>query len=294
MNIKVIALLYFCLGCSTAVFSQSEKKDIIYLKNGSIIKGTIIEQIPGKSYKILTSDNNTFTYVVDEIEKITSEVVTPPVQYYTPPAEQSNSKKENYNNTKKEKNEPQFKTNGWSGILRLGPLGLRSYTATAIVGNNLNGFLFLGLGTSLDAYKNIGEVDLPHDYPGMDVLLPAYVDVRMFASEKRFAFMWHLDMGYSALLNSTIRYQNDIHSMDSYDKTSSGGLYYGTGVGLRVFVTDKTAILLEFGLKIQNFSLESYQTSAYYGNGIYSYKIDNVERTNKIAATPYFNIGLKF
>ena len=49
-------------------------QDVVYLKNGSIIRGMIIEQIPNKSIKIQTKDGNVFVFEMDEIEKITKEV----------------------------------------------------------------------------------------------------------------------------------------------------------------------------------------------------------------------------
>jgi hypothetical protein len=59
-----------------AAFSQNQKKDVVYLKNGSIIKGEIIEQIPNKSIKIQTSDGNIFVYDISDIEKMTKETTT--------------------------------------------------------------------------------------------------------------------------------------------------------------------------------------------------------------------------
>ena len=47
--------------------------DVVQLKNGSIIKGTIIEQVPDSQIKIKTKDENIFVYKMDEIEKITKE-----------------------------------------------------------------------------------------------------------------------------------------------------------------------------------------------------------------------------
>lgn len=52
---------------------QTESIDVVYLKNGSVIKGTIIEQIPNVSIKIKTKDGNVFVYKMEEIEKTTRE-----------------------------------------------------------------------------------------------------------------------------------------------------------------------------------------------------------------------------
>ena len=47
--------------------------DVVYLKNGSVIKGTIIEQVPNVQIKIQTKDGNIFVYKFEEIEKMTKE-----------------------------------------------------------------------------------------------------------------------------------------------------------------------------------------------------------------------------
>ena len=62
----------------TAPPPQEDKKpeyqDVVYLKNGSIIRGMIIEQIPNVSLKIQTKDSNVFVFKMEEIEKITKEL----------------------------------------------------------------------------------------------------------------------------------------------------------------------------------------------------------------------------
>lgn len=47
--------------------------DIVYLKNGSVIKCTILEQIVGETIKIETSDGSIFVYKMEEVLKITKE-----------------------------------------------------------------------------------------------------------------------------------------------------------------------------------------------------------------------------
>ncbi len=50
-----------------------EIQDVVYLKNGSIIRGMIVEQIPNQSLKIRTNDGNVFVYEMTEVTKITKE-----------------------------------------------------------------------------------------------------------------------------------------------------------------------------------------------------------------------------
>tara|TARA_R110002167_G_scaffold351737_1_gene564358 strand:+ start:6320 stop:7015 length:696 start_codon:yes stop_codon:yes gene_type:complete len=69
---KKLTILVFML-ITTLSFSQSNYQDVVYLKNGSIIKGIIIEQVPNISIKIETSGGSIFVYKMEEIEKLTRE-----------------------------------------------------------------------------------------------------------------------------------------------------------------------------------------------------------------------------
>ena len=68
---KLILLVLMC--CFTGAV-MAQYIDMVHLKNGSMIKGVIIEQTPNESLKIQTSDGSIFVYLYDEILKITKEV----------------------------------------------------------------------------------------------------------------------------------------------------------------------------------------------------------------------------
>lgn len=70
---KKIILFSLLIGLSMVLFAQQNYQDVVYLKNGSIIHGVIIEQVPNKSIKIETADKNVLVYQIDEIEKMTKE-----------------------------------------------------------------------------------------------------------------------------------------------------------------------------------------------------------------------------
>lgn len=76
-KMKKSTLLLFTLLVSAVVFAQQNNlTDVVYLKNGSILRGIIIEQIPNESIKLQTADNNILVYKTDEIERITKEPVS--------------------------------------------------------------------------------------------------------------------------------------------------------------------------------------------------------------------------
>jgi hypothetical protein len=71
--LAAIAVFVFGLGFTNVANAQSDYQDVVYLKNGSVIRGVIIEQIPNKSIKIETADRNLFVYSMEDIEKLTKE-----------------------------------------------------------------------------------------------------------------------------------------------------------------------------------------------------------------------------
>lgn len=70
-------LLLFCImliGVMQVAYAQRAPMDeVVYLKNGSIVRGVIVEQVPNKSLKIETADGSLFVFEMDEVEKITKE-----------------------------------------------------------------------------------------------------------------------------------------------------------------------------------------------------------------------------
>jgi hypothetical protein len=55
--------------------SAQQWKDVIFLSNGSIVKGVIIEQVPEVSVKIQTADGNIFVYPMKDVVQIAKEQV---------------------------------------------------------------------------------------------------------------------------------------------------------------------------------------------------------------------------
>lgn len=72
---KLILFLCATLLCGAAALAQTYQ-ETVYLKNGSIIKGTVLEQEAGGNIKIMTSDGSIFVYKSDEVQKITKEAVS--------------------------------------------------------------------------------------------------------------------------------------------------------------------------------------------------------------------------
>ncbi|MDR2652951.1 MAG: porin family protein [Prevotellaceae bacterium] len=134
-------LLILATFISTVAFSQTNYQDVVYLKNGSIIHGIIVEQIPNTSVKIQTADNNVFVFKMDEIEKLTKEET------------QGKSKIKIKNKTNESK-----KKSGYCGIVEtgyafgLGDDGSNSISLDIINGYRFNPYFSLGAGVGVHYY----------------------------------------------------------------------------------------------------------------------------------------------
>lgn len=79
---KLLLSLVLALS-SLVMFAQNNMHEVVYLKNGSVIKGVILEQVPNESIKVQTADGSIFVYPMADVEKISKEVTETQVQQST-------------------------------------------------------------------------------------------------------------------------------------------------------------------------------------------------------------------
>jgi hypothetical protein len=167
---KYLALLLFAL-ITTVSFGQSNYQDVVYLKNGSIIRGTITEQVPNKSIKIETADRSVFVYQMDEIEKLTKEVIQGKSG-----GSLSNSGLQS----------------GYKGIVELGyqigtgDYGMDRLKLNIINGYQINPYFSLGFGTGLRYY-----------FDAEAALIPVFADFRANFMNNKISPYLSLGVGYS-------------------------------------------------------------------------------------------------
>ncbi|MDE0044209.1 MAG: hypothetical protein OXT74_19385 [Candidatus Poribacteria bacterium] len=68
------------IGLFIEAEAQQFAEDVVYLKNGSVVRGIIVEQIPNETLKIRTQGGSEFVFTMDDVLKITKElpVIKPP------------------------------------------------------------------------------------------------------------------------------------------------------------------------------------------------------------------------
>lgn len=70
-TLRAVSFLAGLLALAASGLAESQDDDVVVLKNGTVITGTIIEQIPNASLTIRTSDGRRLTFTYDQIDKIT-------------------------------------------------------------------------------------------------------------------------------------------------------------------------------------------------------------------------------
>jgi len=167
---KYLVLVLFALIASAAV-AQSKNQDVVYLKNGSIVRGVIIEQVPNQSIKIETADKNVFVYQMAEVEKIVKE-----------PGKRKIGSSGDGSGLKP----------GYKGIVEIGyQLGVGEFALDRLKLNIINGYQInpyfsVGLGTGLRFY-----------FDSEKVMVPIFADFRANFMNSSLSPYFSLGIGYS-------------------------------------------------------------------------------------------------
>jgi hypothetical protein len=174
---------------SSMLFAQRNGQDVVYLRNGSVIRGNIIEEVPNQSIKIATADGSVFVCQMDEIEKITKEqrVVNRGVH--------------SARNNGGSRFKPMNKIILESGYLRglMGANDLDRVKLDVIVGRQLSPHFLLGFGTGLRYYDEDFEIDgWWHKTETEETLLvPLFFDIRVNFTRRKISPYFAFDIGYS-------------------------------------------------------------------------------------------------
>ena len=208
---------------------------MIQLKNDSIIKGSIIEQVEGKAVKIKTVDNTILTFEMDEIKKISK----------------GESPFTNTTDIKDRKPKAsEFRDNGFGAKLNIGTSIIQK-TSTAFNGTVGLGYIFdrnfsLFLGGGIDYYSysvRIGTTLLSKN----SYIMPLYVSCRYIILPGKVAPFIELGGG-GASFNGDYNYLES--RFKSTTKQADYGYYIRGQVGVAFLVSYGFMISLETGCNV--------------------------------------------
>lgn len=200
-----------CLVFALAASAQNRKEDVIYLKNGSVIRGKLLEQ-SASTIRIQINGGSVLAYAAGEVAELKQE---PALHVYNP------------------------KPKGFAHYTELGALASGNTTTQGVTNaafsfQTVNGYRFhpafmMGVGTGVDLYAS-------------QTLIPVFASVRgdLISAGAVIPF-YYLDAGQS------INITRDSNVGEEF----KGGLLFGVGLGVKVPFNKSAGFLLSLGYRQQ-------------------------------------------
>lgn len=301
---KIIFTIVISIAIAFNASAQNQYDDVVYLKNGSVIHGVIIEQVPNQEIKIQTKDGNIFVYKIDDVQKMTKEVSQPTINQYRPnrPSQVQNPRPQ------KQSKEPKIRDPffvKYSGDVNIGfATGFKTDVAyydiideepeESTFKSNFSRPIFSTThGVQIYKYGFVGAgVGLQYMYGKFDkyrgdanwknILIPIYINLKgMYPINETLTPFVTLSLGYSVAIptNSEIFYK-DTSSNETFTSKLNGGFHCEFGVGLRVKK-------FNFSLGLQHQRLNHIIEE----EGEYIFDRDETRYRN---TSFYFNVGVNF
>jgi hypothetical protein len=217
---KTILLTFAMLFVTLAAFGQ-DKVDVVYLKDGRVVKGSIIKPLDAEGVQIMTTESDVYTFSADEVLKVAREMYK-------------------HDNMKNKINVHDGE--GFTNITTLGyGFGIGDVGEGRTAMNNdedyfalhtINGYhitrsFSLGVGVGIEWYG---------DYE----LVPLYADFRYYPSLTEWAPFFYGDLGYGlGVLNDN----------------TDGGLMAGVGGGIQRSINPNMALVASLGYRFQGNSI---------------------------------------
>lgn len=224
---RIITLLLVAVCC----MGIAKADDIIYLKDGGIVKGELQSYLPGDGATIVTGDGSTKTFTAEEIKSVEVE---------DPSAEDENGLTR------------YMARKGYKGSVEVTVVATTyPVKVTTTHGYQFSHSLFVGggVGVNWDSRKN-GDIDVP-----------IYAAIQSNVGKKMAQFTYGAKVGVTAYSKHTF-----INSM-GMEETSQGfgGLYFNINLGLRLGFSPQFAITIKPDLELIYWGLPSLNSGINVG-----------------------------
>jgi len=268
----LITALVMMITCYS--FAQGNTEDVIYLKNGSVYRGTIIEQVPNVSYKIQIAGGSIFTVTVAEIEKITKE-------------EKYDKTEKNYDGYGMGMGMHHFPFHKGDSTAKRTPYyarkrrfytelefrpGLNNVSLRLTHGFKFGRFGFIGLGIGADAVSfsrgfSTGKGIFDNTNADNGLYLPLYLKYQGEILKKRITPYYYVEAGYAAHPNNPFTGSNG--------NKSWGGPTAAAGFGVRFYSRNRASVALNANVTWRtNRSRSTFTSTDVFGNP-YTYTTNN-------------------
>ncbi|MCH7535230.1 MAG: hypothetical protein IH948_05725 [Bacteroidetes bacterium] len=206
-------ILMLCFVLFTNSNAQTPTEDVVYLKDGSVIRGSVLESGIKTKVRII-SGGNQWVFDISEVDTVIREVIPSKIE-----------------------KQLQHKEKGYYGIISLAPMhgydnlgsGIKSFSIHFINGYQINERWALGIGTGIDFYYG-------SFYP---IFLHS-----TFSSHKG---------SFSPFISSKLGYISPTWNnyVDDKIKSRYGGIMGEFGLGIKKYFSDKGAFVASIGYRYQ-------------------------------------------
>ena len=247
---KVLLLVAIFFLSVFSAFAQ-KYEDVVYLKNGSIIHGIIIEQVINESLKIQTRDGNVFVFDIADVQKITKEIPKTPAVF----------------DDEDDDDEKDEKSGAWGNFNNpRGYLGLVEYQIpTVFLGSGafgvdyVNGYrvcpqfaVGIGLGFETFCFKNIQ--------------IPLYLHLRSDILKMRVSPYIAFNVGYNFDVSGGFDVATDSATVWYY----MSGVFFKPQVGVSYNLKKNNRMTVGLSFNFQKVSKDSYMSDGYYTSSSHS------------------------
>jgi len=290
------AFFLFVAFSTYSSFAQQQLEDVIYLKDGSIYRGVIIEEVPGQNRKIRIMGGSVVSVQEADIQKVAKEEPYSLAPEGKAPRSPREPRQTREARAPREKVPFAPRTRGYffQGQLLIENLqgGLR-----VVNGYRFGRFGHLGIGVGFDL---TGGSPLNSVVNGVDyfsfssVYLPLYLYYAGDILPKKITPFYQLEAGYALPLFKSedyVNYEYDYYYGGTYTSLRSGGAMGALGLGVRF----NTSRRINFSLLLNvNFKMVQYQEyySTYDENsGIYYTQSSGLKHATMLFPGLRFGIG---
>jgi hypothetical protein len=253
-----LVLIALSSGMYAQVGQYDNYEDVVYLKNGSIIHGIIVEQVPGKSITIKTHDGNELVYQLVDVEKFRKEAII------NVNGSQANNSGAYQQKTQKTKAPFVYRQKGYFGRTEL-TFGAPYIGLRVINGYKFGRFGYLGIGVGSDHING----DYGNSMPGLIAnnsnsafnAIPFFIHYEGDILKKRITPYYFLDAGYAIVFNpNNNNYSNYVDNGLGTTSGERGAMYSALGFGVKFNTRKKVNFMLGLDWKLYN----RFQNQVYY------------------------------
>ncbi len=221
---KKLIFIISALMCFAFTMEAQDFQDVVYLKNGQVIRGSIVKPLDENGVKIMNSNSDVLSFSADQVRKVAREKMLHQNQKNVVHA---------------------YQPKGFTNITTLGyGFGVGSYeimdntvdnelsyfSIHTINGYHLNDLLSLGLGIGVEFHEEVGEGQDGYE------LVPLFADIRFTPTRKEMAPFFYADAGYG---------------LGAFEPDVKGGAMFGLGGGLQWSLNRNSALVASFGYRYQ-------------------------------------------